>query len=178
MRRMTPEERTEYDDLMLIAGTDEHGDPLPSREIGPSVLDALNSAADQAHRAWAADVLADIFAAGCLARWKNWNRGRAVITVAGESYTTTKAAAMSVLKKGPTGDQYFQLTLWEDMTPAQLRQILLAAAKRTESEKTTIATARRLLALCDQVPAALTVREAAAALDVDIEEYLGKSEAA
>lgn len=177
-KRMSPEDRAEYDELMLAAGADEDGRPLPSREIGPRVLEALSTAAGNAGREWAQQILDDIFTAGCLKRWKDWNRGRAVITVAGESYVTTKAAAMSVLKKGPTGEQYFQLTLWEDMTAAQLRQILLAAAKRTESEKTTIATARRLLALFEKATAAVTVREAAAELDVDIDDYLGTAEAA
>lgn len=177
-RHLSPEDRSEYDELMLEAGTDEAGDVLPSREIGPRVLEALNNAADNAHRQWAVDILADIFAAGCLKRWKDWNRGRAVITVAGESYVTTKAAAMSVLKKGDDGAKYFQLTFWEDMTRGQLAQILGAAAKRVDAEKTTMATARRLMALFDGAPAALTVREAADELDVDIEEYLGSAEAA
>jgi hypothetical protein len=175
---MSPEDRAEFDELMLAAGADAEGKPLPSREIGPRVLDALTNAADNAHRAWADEMLADIFTAGCLKRWKDWNRGRAVITVAGESYVTTKAAAMSVLKKGDDGAKYFQLTFWEDMTRAQLAQILGTAAKRADAEKTTMATARRLMALFDKAPAAVTVREAAAQQDVDIDDYLGTAEAA
>lgn len=175
---MSPEDRAEFDDLMLEAGTDAAGDVLPSREIGARVLAALNTAADQAHREWAAQILADIFTAGCLKRWKDWNRGRAVITVAGESYVTTKAAAMSVLKKGDDGQKFFQLTFWEDMTRAQLAQILGTAAKRADAEKTTMATARRLMALFDGAPSAQTVREAAAARGVEIDEYLGTAEAA
>lgn len=175
---MSAEDRVEFDDLMLAAGADEEGKPLPSREIGPRVLEALTAAAGNAGREWAQQILDDIFTAGCLKRWKDWNRGRAVITVAGESYVTTKAAAMSVLKRGDDGAKYFQLTFWEDMTRAQLAQILGTAAKRADAEKTTMATARRLMALFDGAPAALTVREAAAALEVDIDDYLGNAEAA
>jgi hypothetical protein len=175
---MSAEDRAEYDELMLSAGAAEDGQPLPSREIGPRVLEALTNAADNAHRAWADAVLDEIFVAGCLKRWKDWNRPRAVITVAGESYVTTKAAAMSVQKRDAGGSSYFQLTLWEDMTPAQLRGLIESSSKRREAEATAIATARRLLALCDKVPGALNAREAAAALDVDIDEYLGGAEAA
>lgn len=175
---MSAEDRSEYDELMLDAGTDADGKPLPSNEIGPRVLSALQKAADQAHRPWAEAILNDIFTAGCLKRWKDWNRGRAVITVAGESYVTTKAAAMSVQKRDEFGAKYFQMTLWEDMTTAQLRQLIETSSKRREAEATTIATARRLLELCDRVPGARNAREAAAALDLDIDEYLGGSEAA
>lgn len=175
---MNPDERAEFDELMLAAGTDESGQPLPSREIGPRVLDALTNAAENAHREWASAVLDEIFVAGCLKRWKDWNRPRAVITVAGESYVTTKAAAMSVQKRDASGSAYFQMTLWEDMTPAQLRQLIESSSKRREAEATTIATARRLLALCDKVPGSQNARQAAAELDVDIDEYLGGAEAA
>jgi hypothetical protein len=176
--RMSAEDRAEFDELMLEAGADEHGQALPSREIGPRVLDALTNAADNAHREWAAAVLDEVFVAGCLKRWKDWNRGRAVITVAGESYVTTKAAAMSVQKRDASGSAYFQMTLWEDMTPAQLRGLIESSSKRREAEATTIATARRLLELCDRVPEARNAREAAAALEVDLDEYLGGAEAA
>lgn len=175
---MTAEERAEYDELMLEAGTDADGKPLPSNEIGPRVLEALQKAADQAHRPWARTVLNNIFTAGCLKRWKDWNRGRAVITVAGETYVTTKAAAMSVMRQDSAGAKYFQLTFWEDMDRDQLVQVLSAAAKRQDAEKTTIATARKLLALLDRAPKAKTVREAADEVGVDLDEYLGGAEAA
>lgn len=176
--RMSPEDRAEFDELMLEAGADEYGQPLPSHEIGPRVLDALTNAADNAHREWAAAVLAEIFTAGCLKRWKDWNRPRAFIVVAGKTSVTTKAAAMSVQKRAVDGSSYFQLTLWEEMTPAQLRGLIDSSSKRREAEATTIATARRLLELCDRVPEARNAREAAAALEVDLDEYLGGSEAA
>ena len=168
---MTPDERDEYDELMLAAGTDANGKPLPSHEIGARVFRALHNAAHQAHREWAEMVLDEIFVAGCLKRWKDWNRGRAVITVAGETYVTTKSAAMSVLKQSG-GKQYFQLTFWEDMTRAELAQLVNSAAARVDAERTTIATANRLLKLFDNAPEARTVREAAEAQSVDIGEYL------
>jgi hypothetical protein len=177
MNRMTAEERAEYDQLMLEAGTDADGKPLPSHAIGPRVLKALSDAAHQAHRTWAMEVLNDIYVSGCLKRWKDWNRGRAVITVAGETYVTTKAAAMSVMKQAE-GRQYFQLTFWEDMSRDELTQIIASSAGRIDSERTTIATARRLLKLLDRAPSARTVAQAADQLSIELDEYLGQSEAA
>lgn len=171
---MTPGERDEYDELMLAAGTDSAGKPLPSHEIGVRVYRALHNAAHQAHREWAEMVLDEIFVAGCLKRWKDWNRGRAVITVAGETYVTTKAAAMSVLKHSG-GRQYFQLTFWEDMSRGELEQVVTAAAGTVDSARLTMAIGNRLLKLFDNAPGAKTVRDAAAAQSIDIDDYLSQA---
>lgn len=175
---LSPEERAEFDDLMYEAGFDEHGKPLPSGEIQVRVVQALRTAADQAHRSWARYVLDEMTAAGAMARWRAWSKRREVVTVAGESYVTTKAAAMGVRKQSPDGRTYYQMTFWADMTREELRQVIDRSAKEVESERQTIALARRLLALLDRAPEAKTVAEAAEKAGVELEQYLGNAEAA
>lgn len=170
---LTPEERVEYDELLFEAGHDADGKPRPSHEIGARVVAMLREAAFQAQRPWAGYVLEDMAAAGALARWKKWNATREVVTVAGETFTTTKPAAMSVRRRdGESGKTYYQTTLWADMTRAQLAEIVDRTSKSIKTEQLTIATARRLLEVLDRAPTAQTVGEAMAELGTTTETYL------
>lgn len=172
---LTPAEREEYDELLFAAGYDDDGKPRPSHEIGARVVTMLREAAFQARRAWAGYVLEDMVAAGALARWKKWNGTRQVVTVAGETYTATKPAAMSVRRRNAeSGKTYFQTTLWGDMTREQLAEIVDRTAKSVKTEQVTIAAARRLLSALAQVPAATTVSEAMTALGTTTETYLAE----
>lgn len=174
---LTAEERAELDELMLEAGYD-NGKPRPSHEIGPRVV-AMLRGADQASRSWAAHLLEDFLEDGALKRWKKWNAAREVVTVAGQSYITTKAAAMSVRKQDPeSGRTYYQATFWDDMTREELEQVIARAAKQIESESRTVALAKRLLSLLERVPEAETVADAARALGLTTERYLAVVEAA
>lgn len=175
---LSPEERDEFDALMYEAGFDEHGKPRPSHEISARVVEMLRTAADQAHRPWARYVLEDMTTSGAMARWRGWSKRREVVTVAGASYVTTKAAAMGVRKQSTEGHTYYQMTFWADMTRDELRQVIDRSAKEVESERQTIALAGRLLKLLDRAPEAKTVHEAVESLGIDLDEYLGKSEAA
>lgn len=175
---LSPEERAEFDTLMYEAGFDEHGKPRPSHEIAARVVQMLREAANQAHRAWANYVLEDLTTSGAMARWRSWSKRREVLTVAGESYVVSKAAAVGVRKQSSEGRTYYQMTFWADMTRDELRQVIDRSAKEVESERQTIALARRLLELLDKAPKANTVAEAAASLGVDVEDYLSGQDAA
>lgn len=170
---LTPDERAEYDALMYEAGYDEAGKPRPSYEIGPRVAQALGKSADQAHRGWALHVRDEITVSGSLARWRKWNKARALIEVAGVTYVTTKAATVGVRRAdAKTGATYYQAAFWEDLTRAELAQVIERAAKQTDAETKTIALARRLLALLDRVPEAVTVSDAARELGLTTASYL------
>jgi hypothetical protein len=172
---LSSEERAEYDVLLYEAGFDEAGKPRPSHEIGQRVLEMLRSAAYQAQRAWAGYVLEDIAEAGALARWRNWSKRREMVIVAGQSYVTTKASAMGVRKQDEDGRTFYQATFWQDMTREELHQIMDRSTKQAESEKQTIALARKLLALLDRAPEAQTVADASKALGVDLAAYLAEA---
>lgn len=174
---MSAEERAEYDLLMYDAGYDEDGKPRPSHEIADRVLQMLREAADQTHKPWAELVLADILTVGARTQWRAWNREREVVTIAGKSYVADKPAVMGIRKKDEeTRRTYYQQTFWADMTREELAQIIDGSSKRIASERVTIAVARRLMRLLDQVPAAITASEAAEALGLQIDEYLATDE--
>jgi hypothetical protein len=178
---LTADERAELDDLMFVAGCDPQGLPLPSREIGPRVVEALHTAADQAHRPWAAQILDDIATAGALARWKSWHRRRVVIEVgegdAKRTVITTKAAAMSVRRtNASTGETYYQSTFWGDMSRDELQQVIDRANSQSDAEMRTAAVARTVLDLLDRVPEAKTATEAAAAIGTTVEDWLADPE--
>lgn len=169
---MTPDERAEYDALMYEAGYDETGKPRPSAEIGTRILALLDDAADQAHREWAKSVREDLAASGALARWRKWNKTRTTIEVAGQTYVTTKAATIGIRRTDAAGRMFFQASFWDDLTRAELEQVIARSAKQIESEGSTIALARRLVALLDRVPEARTVADAARALGMTTSGYL------
>lgn len=168
---LTSEEREEFDTLLYDAGYDPDGKPFPSHLIGPRAVASL-LAAVQAQREWAQWVLDDMTTSGALKRWRKWNKQRDVITVKGKSYTVTKPAAIGVRRRDPAGKAYFQPVLWEDLTRDELEQIIARSAKQIDSERSTIATAKRLLKLMTRVPEANKVSEAAAAVGTTTEAFL------
>lgn len=170
---LSPEERAEYDDLMYEAGYDGDGKPRPSHEIAERVIRMLREAVDQTRKPWAELILADILTVGARTHWRGWIREREVVTISGKSYTADKSAVMGIRKKDEeTRRTYYQLTFWADMTRDELAQIIDGSSKRIASERVTIAAARRLLRLLDQVPGARTPQEAAEALALDLSDYL------
>lgn len=174
---MSPEERAEYDLLMYDAGYDADGKPRPSHEIAERVIRMLREAVDQTHKPWAELILADILTVGARTQWRAWNREREVVTISGKTYTADKPAVMGIRKKDEeTRRTYYQQTFWADMTREELAQIIDGSSKRIASERVTIAAARRLLRLLDQVPEARTPQEAADALDVELSNLLADIE--
>lgn len=176
MEHLTPKEREEYDTLLFEAGCYDNGQPRPSGEIGPRMVEHLRDAV-QAQRPWAAMVLDDITEQGALARWKSWHKRRVVVELGegdGEkTVVTTKAAAMSVRRQSEAG-VYNQLTLWRDMTREELQQVIDGANRRIASDTKNVQLARKVLALLNRVPRATTAQEAAKALDITLEDYLAE----
>lgn len=178
---LTPDELEQLDELMYDAGLDEAGKPRPSHEIGTRVVSALRTAAYQHGHAWAGHLLDDITRSGALGRWKDWYKQREVINIGeGDStspVTTKKAAAMGIRRRSEeTGRVFYQQTLWDDMTRGALEQLVADSGTRIRTERRTIATARRLLALMDEAPDAATAREAAEAKGTTVAEYLAAPE--
>lgn len=176
---LTPDERGEFDDLMYDAGYDSAGKPRPSHEIGERVVMMLRDAAYQAHRAWAGHVLDELVRSAALAQWKQWAKQRTVVEVRTDDGTTkpvtvSKPALMSVRRQDEEGRAYFQPTMWDDMTRDELVQVINRTQANIRTGQDTIATARRLLSLLDQVDNARTVADAARALGTDVATFLGE----
>lgn len=180
MSILTPKERAEYDDLMFDAGYDSAGKPRPSHEVGARVAKALRAAADQAHRTWAELVLEDLVETAALHRWKQWQKQREVVEVrtdagAPKAVVVTKPAAMSVRRiDADSGQAYYQLSIWDDMTRDELLQVIHRSSQTIKTSRDTSLTAQRLLALLNKVPEAKTVADAARALGTDVASYLGE----
>lgn len=176
---MTPDERGEFDDLMYDAGYDAAGKPRPSHEIGERVVTMLRDAAYQAHRPWAGYVLDDLVRAAALGRWKQWAKQRDVVSVRTDDgtalpVTVSKPALMSIRRQDAEGASYFQPTMWDDMTRDELLQVIARAQNSIQTSRDTVVTARRVLALLDQVEGAKTPADAARVLGTDVASFLSE----
>lgn len=174
---LSPEERAEYDELVVDAGYNDDGEPWPSHEIADRLV-AMLTDADQAGRAWARYMLDDAAAAGCLARWKRWHKAQRQIRILRNGVIVQKAAVTSLRRKSPSdGATHYQLTLWEEMTTAELKEVASAALSRADSEAATVDTAKKLMQLLTATGTS-TVREALGVKSVTLEQYLNSLDAA
>lgn len=134
-----------------------------SREWLRLVLDA-----EQAHRQWAKDVLADMQRRGALESWKQAPIVPVITNKRGKSLTTRGAA-----KRRTAGGQavaYVQESLF-DMSRDELQQQARAGWKVSATHRAKAQLAERLLELIDQAGGTCTPREAAAHLKVDLTEW-------
>lgn len=168
---LSPAEREEYDGLMYDAGHDEHGNLLPSGEIKERMHGLLLDAV-QAGRTWAQFVLDDDAREGHLKRHKRWRDRKEFVSTAFGGGFATKPAAMSI-RRVSTADAsaVWQPTLWQDMTRAELLQIVTGSQMRARAEQVTISIARRLIALLDETGAE-SVSTALEAKGTSIDEFL------
>lgn len=175
---LTAEERAEYDELVYAAGYDEYGQRRPSHEIGP-MFAVLLADARKAGRRWATWVKDDDQAAGHLARFKRWDRQRAVVETNVGGAVVSKSAVMAVRRRQSADDgrSYWQGVLWIDMTGDELKQVIAGSSKRVASEKATQQTARRLLGVLHRTGAE-TVREGLTSLNVTLDQFLSREETA
>lgn len=170
-RMLSPEERAEYDGLFHEAGYDEHGEQRPAHEIKEHVHRLLKEAVG-AGRTWAAYVIDDDARHGHLKRFKAWDRTRQVVSTRYGERVVKRSAVMSLRRRdSESGRLYWQGTFYPDMTREDLLDVINGCQVRIGSERITIATARRLLALLNETGTA-TVDEALKMRGVDLEEYL------
>ncbi|WP_433568092.1 hypothetical protein ACQP1O_42830 (plasmid) [Nocardia sp. CA-151230] len=174
MRYLTSEERAEYDQIFYDATHDAVGDARPTREFGDRLKAGLDSAL-AAGRRWPQWLLDDLIETGLKRRGTNWLKQSELVNIAdGESVVIKKSARMGVMRPSEEGDRAYQQVLWQDMSNRDLMQIIRAANSRRKADGMNIATARKLLDLCekhgvDTVTVALKLEGAS------LEEFLRRS---
>lgn len=166
---LTPEERAELDALMAEAGCPD-GDALASHEIGERVRAYLEDAA-QAGRPWASWKLDDATEDGCLKAWKSWYKSQHRVTVVVGDKLVSKAALMSTRRRAEDGSEYWQPSLYVEMTAEELRHCIAGSQSRIDAEQVNVEVARRLLKAVEDTESA-TVGEAMTALGTTIDDYL------
>ena len=173
---MTPEERVELEDLLYAVGYDD-GELVPSAEIGPRMVEALTGAA-QAGRRWAQWILDDNLEHGCRDAWKHWHNKEKQTRVLFGGRLVAKPALRSVRLQSPAEPGgYWQPMMYEDMTAAELHDLVRRSRTQIEAERINIATANKLLGAL-QITNATTVGEAMGILGVSVDAYLGNELAA
>jgi hypothetical protein len=171
-KHLSPEERAEYDALLYDAGYDEHGDRRPSGEIGDRVHDLLADAV-RAGRAWAGYVIDDDARMGHLARFKRWDKVRALIEVNHQSVIVKRSAVMGVKRRdAETGASYDQQVLYAEMSWSEVVYVMESAQVRISSEQITVGTCTKLLALKLRCPESAGPADACVRLGIDMQDYL------
>lgn len=171
-RYLSPDERAEYDQIFYDATHDASGNVLPTRAFGERLRHGLEGAL-QSGRAWPQWVLDDAVESALQRRGKDWLKDSEVITIAnGKSAFVNKSARIGVERdQEGGGDRAYQQVLWDDLTEAELLQIIRAANSRRKAEGITISTAKKLLNLCKK-HGVVTVAEALKAEGVGLDEFL------
>lgn len=171
-RMLSSEEREEYDALLQQAGYDDAGSRRPSGEIGDHMHELLVDAV-RAGRTWAGYVVDDDARTGHLARFKRWDKVRHIIHVEHQSVIVPRAAVMGVKRRNvETGAVYHQQVLFTEMSWDELIGTLDSAHARIASERITVDTCLKLLALKHRAPESLGPQDACDQLGLDMEEYL------
>ena len=176
MNTMTPEDRAELEILMEAACLDQLGKPFPSAELGQRLLDALQQA-DSMGKDWAAAIVEDAARAALVSRAKRWLKTRFVVHAEdGQDRLVTRAGVYSLRRQvGAEGLAAFQPVLIEDMTAADVDQLVEMSREQLASTRLNLRTARKLKALMAAHPSALTVGQALVAAGESIADYLGRA---
>lgn len=175
-KHLSPEERSEYDELFEEAGFDEYGNPIPAAQIKANVRAALEGA-EQAGRAWASLVLDDALEDGLLKAWNSWNsEQRKIRTVHNGVLVPVRAIRGTRRRDAETGAVVYQQSFWREMTWEDVRQQLDDSRKRIDAERITESIANRLLSLLLRCPDSVGPADACEGLNVDFEAYIAGEE--
>jgi hypothetical protein len=177
-KHLSPEEREEYDALIYKAGYDESGNRRPSGEIGDRMHNLLRDAVKAGH-SWARYVIDDDARQGHLSRFKRWDKVRAPMEVNHQSVIVKRSAVMGVKRRdAETGALYHQLALYGEMTWPEVVGVMEASQVRIASERITVGTCTKLLALRLRCPDSSGPTDACTRLGLDMRDYLISEEAA
>ena len=165
----SPEERAEYDELLaeVVAATTRTDERLDLMDR--KIIDAV-----QAHRPWASEVLLAARRSGFSKEIRNYqNQQRVPVAYDGRVLSVPAVQARRVVDE--SGAVAYQRGLidywtWEELK-AKRAEAVQAATTYTEK----IAHYDRLLMLGELAPGSATPAEAAAALGVDLADWLGRA---
>jgi hypothetical protein len=164
-------DKDEYEDLLadLCNRTNDTSERLDLFE------DALTDAV-QAHRQWALDVARACRRAGLAKEITRFeDRNRALVSFDGQLLSVPRTQSRKVVVAGEVTYQRELITVWTWGQLAEKRDEVIKA-RRAYTAK--VQQYDRLLSLRVLAPAAKSPAEAAELLGVDIDEYLGATEAA
>lgn len=163
-----PRERDDYEDLLA--------DVCNSSPHTPDRLDAFEAKladAMQAHRPWASDVARACQRFGMAKELKRFlDRSRALVAFDGQLLSMPRMQSRRVVVAGEPTFQRELIELWT------WEQILDKRAEAIQAARTYTAKVNhydRLLALRELAPDSTTPAEAADAIGIDLDDYLGKA---
>lgn len=162
MQHWSDEEFAEYEQAWndSYTATDDTGERVAM--FLQSILDA-----EQAHRTWAKDVIAEMLRQGSAEVWKRAPRQKPVAVKGGAQVNTQVAAK----REDDEGAQlYVQLHIF-DMHREELEKHRADISAQLRSYRYKGRLADRLMALIDQAGGDCTAREAAVTLGIDIEAW-------
>lgn len=163
MAGWTVADHKEYEAAWEAATAFSEDSGARSREWLRLVLDA-----EQAHRSWAADVLADMQRRGALESWKAAPVVPVVKNKRGKTLTT-RAAAKRRSDDGD-GDEYVQDSLF-NMTDDELQEVEALAWAMSSTHRDKALLVQRLRELIAKAGGNCTPRQAAALLSIDLTEW-------
>lgn len=165
----SPEERQEFEQLLgeVIGASRETAARL-------DLMDELVNDAIQAHRPWASEVARSARREGYAREIKrHQDRERALVAYDGRVLSVPAVQARKVIDDD--GSISYQRELIEVWTWEELREKRKEAVKAATTYTEKIAHYDRLLMLAELAPASSTPAEAAEALGVDLDEWLGRA---
>lgn len=167
----TPEQRDEYEFLLaeVVNATTDTSERLDL--FDDKLVDAI-----QAHRPWATDVARSCRRAGLAKEISRFEaRNRALVSHDGKLLSLPRVQARRVVTAA--GEQTFQRELIEVWSWEQIQAKRAEVLQQQDTYSAKLAHYDRLLALRDKAPATGSPAEAAAALGVDLDEWLGTTAA-
>lgn len=165
----SPEERDEYEALIaeIVNATTDTSERLDL--FDDKLIDAV-----QAHRPWAVDVARSCRRYGLAKEITRFEaRNRTLVSHDGKLLSLPRVQARRVTTA--TGEQIYQRELIEVWTWEQLRAKRAEVLQSQDTYSAKLAHYDRLLALRDKAPDTGSPAEAAAALGLDLDEWLGKA---
>jgi len=173
-RTLPPDDRAEYNALLVEAVYDPAGQNRPTHLMGVELGRLLDDAV-QAGRSWAMELRQEALSIGLQRIAKDYLKALQKMKVWTEDGIQSRSAVFGSPRKNPsTGRvEYVQLFL-PTMGPADIRHVMALAARRRHADEALIATGRHLLVLCDRHPEAPTLQDALDAEGTTFNEYLDR----
>lgn len=168
----SPDDRNEYEELMLQAWADKGESPEVRKDV---FLDGIHDGV-QAHRLWAADAERELRRRGAWQMLKSWKKSQALpVQINWNGRIFAKSPVIGVRRIGVAGKAFDQQELFHLCTFDELREKLGTYMTAVAAYERNIHMAVRLLSLEDLVDGAdgtWTPMDACEILGMTVEQYL------
>lgn len=166
MKHWSPEERAEYEGLLLEVVKREEG-----QADRVDYMEHLMADATQARRGWAVDLDRDCRRDGYARQIKNYLKRTRVVFARGVDMVE-KPRVVGVTRKAEDGSRYAVQSLYETLTFDELRDKRRAYLAQRRSYDESVALCDRYLALADMAPGSSTPLDATRSLGIEIDVFL------